>query len=235
MSKYCFTVSSAINTTIKSAEQKYHTELDLYDPKVRFDQLIETLKCIKQKVDCDIIVVESSSDLISDYYKSEIEKYAEVYMFFNDISKRLYNKVSITWKLQNSMEALANYNFLNQYKERLIKYERIFKISGRYLLTDKFNITKHTSIYVKNKFLFLTENRDGLSTRLYSYDSSLVEYHKNIAYKILEYMQEVGHGTDNYTSLEAGYRKFVEPQYLITTKVMGVCGYNANMGGWCNE
>lgn len=235
MSKYCFTVSSAINTRVKAAEQKYHTELDLYDPKVRFDQLIETLKCLKLKVECDIIVVESSSEPISDYYKSEIEKYAEIYMFSNDISKRLYDKVSITWKLQNSMETLANYNFLKEYRERLIAYERIFKISGRYLLTNNFDISKHTCKYVKDKFLFLTENRDGLSTRLYSYDSSLVDYHIKISYKILEYMQEVGHGTDNYTSLEAGYRKFIEPQYLITTKVIGVCGYNANMGGWCDE
>ena len=233
--KYCFIVSSAIHTKNKVMAANVDTDLNLYDDEVRYNQTIETLKNIREYVDCDIYLLDSSYKKLSSNYRSELEKYCNVVEYSSPIANKVYESIKTIWKLQNSVETLAMSWFLKEHAQELKEYSRIFKISGRYLMTKEFSLYKHTCSHVKDKFLFLTENKDGLSTRLYSFDGSLVDYHIDVTKKILEFMQEVGHKSGNYACLEAGYRKFVEPQYLITTKVIGVCGYNANSGYFCNE
>lgn len=235
MKDYCFIVSSAVNSS--HIHMRTNSHMNLFDSDVRFNQTIETITSIKDKVDCDIFVVESSVKPLTETQLEILTNMGNVTVieYSSDISKKVYSSVKKIGKLQNSIESLAMLDFLQKHKEILVNYKRIFKLSGRYKLTNNFDMVKHNNMHVANKFLFVAKKPEYLDTRLYSFDSSLVDYHIELTKKSLRYMTEIGNNTQNFVSMEECFRKFIEPEFFIQTRVIGVEGNIAHNGDYINE
>lgn len=235
MKDYCFIVSSAVNSS--HTHMRTNSHMNLFDSDVRFNQTVETIISIKDKVDCDIFLVESSVKPLTETQLEILTSMGNVTVieYSSDISKRVYSSVKKIGKLQNSIESLAMLDFLQNYKETLIKYKRIFKLSGRYKLTNNFDMIKHNNKFIVDKFVFVANKPEYLDTRLYSFDSSLVDYHIDLTKKCLDYMTEIGNNTTNFVSMEECFKKFIEPEFFIQTRVIGVEGNIAHSGDYINE
>ena len=81
---------------------------------------------------------------------------------------------------------------INFLKENNIMFERLFKISGRYYLTDEFQIEK----YSKKEFSFRFDNNNGASTVLYSVPFLLLNKFEEIVCECLTLYESGDYGLE---------------------------------------
>jgi hypothetical protein len=146
-----------------------YTELGLIPPDSRLQQTVETINSIRQHVaNAQIIMVENSSisSDIQDYFRSQVDHY--VYTGSRTICQT-FNRLGIKGAGESYMLLVA----LDLIKTENIMADRIFKISGRYRLTDKFNIAVYDDCH--GKFCFRTRGADFLHTRLWSACGSILD------------------------------------------------------------
>jgi hypothetical protein len=166
---HIFIVTSTINTN-----------LGLIDPNTRYQQTLETINSIRQKVDdVAILLVESSLHPLPTDIKKIIVDQVD---FFLDLGSRnclqLLGKngvkgASELYILMVALDFIKNHNILSK---------RIFKISGRYSLTDQFdqqiyNDNKYIGKYIFRKRGRYHDNEPDcfLHTRFWSFDRALLD------------------------------------------------------------
>ena len=80
---------------------------------------------------------------------------------------------------------ISAFNFI-QNNLNLNSFSRIFKINGRYLLADDFDIRMYEHQILKDKYTFALHNFGWLCTMMYSLDSSLFLEYKNLLPKLYD-------------------------------------------------
>ena len=120
------------------------------------------------------------------------------------------------------------------------KAGRIFKLSGRYQVTDKFDIKKFDSVETKGKYVFKraqpswinpadTGVNTLLQTRLWSFTPSLLTDTISMYNKIIETM--VGLFNQNkYIDNEHAMAKFIPKDKLVELDIVGLQGNIAPNG-----
>ena len=163
--QYLFILTSTINTP--------H---GLIDPQTRFQQTLESIKSIRDKVPNSIVLlVENSFDLPPDVEKILADS-VDYYIY---IGKRrdiiALNRDGVKGGGEAYMLLVA-FDFI---KSNNVKANRIFKLSGRYQLSYKFDISLYDNMNAN--YVFKTRDKHEyqkdcfLHTRMWSFGYSILE------------------------------------------------------------
>jgi len=166
LTDYVFVITSTIITT---------PLYSLIDNKTRYEQTLETIESIRKRVPNSYILLIDNSPLTEDLIKvlqSKVEKFISI---ADRLIVKEFNNNAMKGQGETYMMAVA----LDFIKHNLT-CKRIFKISGRYKLTDKFNINDYDSLY--GKYVYRTRDASKyikgamhFHSRIWSVCGSLVD------------------------------------------------------------
>ena len=138
------------------------------------------------------------------------------------------------------MKALTYINSDEGMKKEIDSADRIFKLSGRYQVTDKFNIANFDNTNTKNKYVFKkaqpswinpadTGVNTLLQTRLWSFTPSLfiatIDMYKNIIENMINLFNQ-----NKYIDNEHSMSKFIPRDKLVELETVGLVGNIAPNG-----
>jgi hypothetical protein len=229
-----------------------YTNYGIYDPKQRIQQTLETAKSAKKYIPgAVVILVDNSKVDVQNDDSAEINELIDLVDYYIDNSddddiKYFHNNVQNYDIGKNAMEALGlmkaltyisnNEDMMKEVKDA----DRIFKLSGRYQVTDKFDITKFDNANTKDKYVFKkaqpswinpadTGVNTLLQTRLWSFTPSLLADTVTMYNKIIETM--IGLFNQNkYIDNEHAMSKFIPKDKLVELETVGLQGNIAPNG-----
>lgn len=221
-----FIITSALNT-----------KFGVFSNNERLGQTIDTIKSINQySPNAKIAFVEMGGIEPDKVQVDEIKKYVDFFICYsNDQNvKKIFS--SENWDVvknltevlvfKSALLTLLNSGILNQ-------FERIFKISGRYKLTNNFNNDVH--VQAKDKFVFLEKRYSQFEPVVtggtsYQYMSRLFSW-QIINTEMLIKVYECGFADMNLLISNGGYMdiehmlfKYIHPDLVKEVKEIGVSG-----------
>lgn len=202
----------------------------------RIIQTIETFKSIRKVPNSIIIFADASTKPIPNYVLSS---FYGLYDILFDLSKNEDIKnLSISGQ-KSQAETLLLLNTISQFKSNfdimkvMSSVKRIFKISGRYHLTDDFDINSYDNCF--GKYVFRKRipswmskdvqnqynSTDLLVTRLFSFCPSLIDDYIQVLINNFQYLS-MGFDTEHAHFLN------VNKKYLVELDKIGVGGIIAS-------
>lgn len=127
----------------------------IYNSQERFEQTLESIKSIKNKVENSFIVLCENSTL-DEHHKKVLQEKVDMYITTESVGM-----------LKSQSESRQMIKILEVIKD--FDYDMFFKISGRYRLNDNFNVQN----FMKNSVNFREFDFSGrkcFSTVLYSFN-----------------------------------------------------------------
>jgi hypothetical protein len=228
MSKYGFIITSAVTSNLQS----------VYTPEQRFEQTLKTIKSIRDAVPNTVIVMADSS--VPGMDADTKAKLSEAVDYLLDFSKDAIINQLQTIPHKDTAQNLSELVVLNK-AFKIIKdnklfdgVDRIFKISARYWLTEKFDLSRYEQSDVKGKYVLTKKMMSqfpkiatGQSlqymVRLYSLDNSLFDDFTDRLKTMTVHMQErVNAG--GYIDVEHLFCKFLPSDKLMEIARSGVAG-----------
>jgi hypothetical protein len=164
-----FIVTSALLTTS-----------GVFTPLQRFDDTIKTLKSIREKdPTADIFLADISMASLGGIV-DELQEYCKIVSFNDHRAVKMFSEN----RYQSKSETVIMMEMMNFLFKNGLKYDRIFKISGRYVLDDGFDIAHYAD--KQGKYVFKRRNATWMNpvvmgathcidTRLYSLCGSLAD------------------------------------------------------------
>lgn len=174
-------ITSVINTGVQP--WSYTPTRSVYTPDERFNQTLDTIKSIRTYFPSAKILLVESSEIPEEFTKTLIEK---TDYFLNINNDEYARKACLESNMKGYGEGVQTRFAIEYIVQHTISFNRLFKISGRYFLTDKFKLENFST----DKFTFKrrVDTHDGrvvISTVLYSVPQTLLEYfYKAICYVI---------------------------------------------------
>lgn len=241
MSKQIVLITSAI-----------YTNYGIYSAEDRFKQTLATAKSAREHIpDSVIYLIDNSKvdiqedesqafddllDAVDHYFDNSDDP--DIQFFHNNVRNYDIGK--------NSMEVLGFLKFLQyaqsdeETKELFKDANRIFKLSGRYELTDQFDLSKFDNEETKGKYVFkkaqpawCDQNVTGtdhlLQTRLWSFTPDLLDETANTFRKIIDTMFAI-YNRDQYIDVEHSLHKFLDHDKLVQLDTVGLKGNIAPNG-----
>lgn len=227
MKKHLFIITSAINTRFGS-----------YDPDQRLLQTYETCNTIKQKVpDAKIVIFESSG------YKMEKEKLELLGKHVNgiidmsgDVNVQKFYFGTDSWDIvKNACEIMcfgSGLQILQDNTDFLKECDVVHKLSGRYILTDDFNLDTYEQypdkiIYHEKMQSQFDPEYVGIPyqypSMLYSWDVSklevIKEFYKNALKELTQRLSE-----GKYADIEHLMYKLISEEHIQQVPMVGVSG-----------
>jgi hypothetical protein len=146
--KTTFIVTSAVNT-----------RFGIYSPVQRLEMTLATIANLRERIPgCKIVLNEVSGSGIHEEYGNKLEEAVDVYIDFTTNSNVNWIYTNPQW--YNNWDVVKNLTELSTFPESLLALkvrnelddqDRIFKMSGRYLLNDKFDLSFYERDEVKDK------------------------------------------------------------------------------------
>ncbi len=241
MSKQIVLITSAV-----------YTNYGIYDAKQRIQQTLDTVKSAKKYIpDCTIILIDNSTVAVQADDSVELNELIDQVDYYIDNSDDLdiqhfHNNITNYDIGKNSMECVGMYKALTymssnpEIMEVIANSSRIFKLSGRYQLTDKFDITKFDNDDTANKYVFkraqaswINPGDTGvttlLQTRLWSFTPSLFVDTIKLFSDILQNMFAT-FNAGKYIDVEHSMTKFIPADKLVELDTVGLTGNIAPNG-----
>jgi hypothetical protein len=258
--KFLFLVGSALK---HFQEEKFSA----YDEQQRFEQTLKTIECIREKVPNSYVVLfECSSKPIDEKQKEILKEKANLFLeFYNEpVLKQIYENLEsrpelITYGkslletrgLLNALYAIKQHNLFSD-------SQRVFKLTGRYLLNDDFDIKDYESKFLEGKYVLKryeylpqeAENYDEkelenvyaylygakgmMITGLWSFDRMLFNEIVESLEKSFIYMEKMMQYTSG-TDVEHSLYRFINKDNIISipnlglTMVKGMSGENGGV------
>jgi len=229
-----------------------YTNYGIYDPKERIQQTLETAQSAKKYIPGAVVVLVDNSKV--DVLNEDSDEFNELldtvdYYLDNceDPDIELFHRTCDNYDIgKNAMEALGMTKALRHMladedmQKELKDCHRIFKLSGRYRVTDQFDIKKFDNENTKDKYVFkqsqpswINPEDTGvntlLQTRLWSFTPSLLEdtseMYKNIIETMLKMFNE-----QKYIDNEHAMSKFIPKDKLVELETVGLEGNIAPNG-----
>ena len=258
--KFLFLVGSALK---HFQEDKFSA----YDEQQRFEQTLKTIECIRNKVPNSYVVLfECSSRPIDENQKDILKEKADLFLEFykEPVLKQIYENLEARPELitygKSLLETRGLLNTLYTIKKHNLfsDSQRVFKLTGRYLLNDDFDIQDYESKFLEGKYIVKryeylpqeTENYDEkelenvyaylygargmMITGLWSFDrvlfTEIVEALER-AFVYMEKMLQFTAGTDVEHSLYRFINKknVIDIPNLGLTMVKGMSGKNGGV------
>jgi len=216
------------------------TKHGVFTPEQRLEQTVNTLTSIRQRTtDAYLLILDSSMErALNQEEKGKLLANADAIIDLHtdqDI-KAIYDNVESHDIVKNQSEMIILSKGFSYVRAHLKEYDRVFKISGRYELTDNFNISLYDQPELKGKFVvkrrfasqFPANLTGGISAqfmcRLYSfpYDrlTEMVNAHTNM---LMAFSHNIQRGI--YTDLEHSlFRQFGNSPSTAEVETIGVRG-----------
>lgn len=222
------------------------TEYSSIQPHTRFEQTLKSIESIKNKFQKPkIILLEMSTSNINKYWKDLLLQ--EVYVYFDFLQ---FNEIHIHYK-SNNLHLIKNLNEsfclrkgiqLAQDLNLIQDTTRCFKLSGRYNLTEDFNVNDHAN----DGYTFLTARPSHFNNficpekmqfmcRLYSWNPIHTNDLINVLENTYNYISKI---IDNkqYVDIEHSFYKFLNKSKVYETNKIGVEGQiNQNYATFIKE
>jgi len=229
-----------------------YTNYGIYKPAERIQQTLDTAKSAKKYIPGAVIILVDNSkvdvqndtsaefeeliDLV-DYYIDNSDD-ADIQYFHNNVTN--YDIGKNAMEAMGMMKALTYINSDEDMKAVIADADRIFKLSGRYQVTDKFDITKFDNADTKDKYVFkkaqpswINPQDTGvntlLQTRLWSFTPSLflatIDLYKNIIETMVSLFNQ-----NKYIDNEHAMSKFIPKDRLVELDIVGLQGNIAPNG-----
>lgn len=231
---YAVMVTSALNT-----------RFGIYPESVRLQQTLETIKsCRKRIPGAEIIVCEMSGQPLKSEQVQILTDNSEQLLDFttDDAVQELYRSTDNWDVVKNVTEVMCFGRALNTLKESgaFEKHRRIFKISGRYQLDERFDIRfyddyrNHGMIVISNprssQFpIKMTQVPKQYMSRLWSWPvvllDEVIQFYKTSLNFMYERLSQNG-----YVDIEHCLFHFLPAEKLITRDSLGIIGNIAPNG-----
>jgi hypothetical protein len=229
-----------------------YTNYGIYDPKTRIQQTLETAKSAKKYIPgAVVILVDNSKINVQNEDSAEFNELLDTVDWYIDNSEDsdiqfFHNNVQNYDIGKNAMEAmglfkaLAYINGTPKLKAEIESADRVFKLSGRYQVTDKFNIENFHNDTTKGKYVFkkaqpawISPEDTGvttlLQTRLWSFSPDLLDATIEMYQQIIGNMMET-FNKQKYIDNEHSMSKFIPKDRLVELDVVGLMGNIAPNG-----
>lgn len=231
MTKHCFIVTSAVNS-----------KFGIYNSDERLSQTIITLQNIKFRVpDAKIIVMECAGTPLTQKQSDLLEQHSDLVVDFSNDSDVQAIYQSDNWDVvKNSTEIMCFGRTLRLCKNDgdLEGYDRIHKMSGRYILNDDFDLEVYNQypnkiiIGPKHKSQFpfqVTGIELQYMARLWSWPAEELDTIIKVYEDSLVYIgQRVSQG--GYADIEHVLYKFLPTDRVQEIPMLGVEGFIAPNG-----
>ena len=229
-----------------------YTNYGIYNPQERIKQTLDTAKSAKKYIPGAVIILVDNSkvdvqndnsdefneliDLV-DYYIDNSDD-TDIQYFHNNVQN--YDIGKNAMEAMGMMKALTYINGDEDMKKVIADADRIFKLSGRYQVTDKFDIAKFDNAETKDKYVFkkaqpswINPQDTGvttlLQTRLWSFTPSLflttIDLYKNIIETMVSLFNQ-----NKYIDNEHAMSKFIPKDQLVELETVGLQGNIAPNG-----
>jgi hypothetical protein len=229
-----------------------YTNYGIYNPQDRIKQTLETAKSAKKYIPgAVVILVDNSKVDVQNDTSSEFEELIDLVDYYIDNSddadiQYFHNNVQNYDIGKNTMEALGMMKALtyiasdDAMKTEIKGADRIFKLSGRYQVTDKFDISKFSNDNTKDKYVFKKAQPSWinpadtgvttlLQTRLWSFTPNLLLVTMQLYKNILETMISL-FNQQKYIDNEHAMSKFIPKDQLVELETVGLQGNIAPNG-----
>jgi hypothetical protein len=229
-----------------------YTNYGIYKPQERIQQTLDTAKSAKKYIPgAVIILVDNSKVDVQNDTSAEFEELIDLVDYYIDNSddddiKYFHNNVANydigknVMEAMGMMKALTYINSDTDLMKVVADADRIFKLSGRYQVTDKFDIAKFDNVETKDKYVFkkaqpswINTQDTGvttlLQTRLWSFTPSLflatIDLYKNIIETMISFVNQ-----NKYIDNEHAMSKFIPKDRLVELDTVGLQGNIAPNG-----
>jgi hypothetical protein len=229
-----------------------YTNYGIYNPQDRIKQTLETAKSAKKYIPgAVVILVDNSKVDVQNDTSAEFEELIDLVDYYIDNSddadiQYFHNNVQNYDIGKNTMEALGMMKALtyisndDAMKTEIKDADRIFKLSGRYQVTDKFDIAKFSNANTKDKYVFKRAQPSWinpadtgvttlLQTRLWSFTPNLLLVTMQLYKNILETMVTL-FNQQKYIDNEHAMSKFIPKDQLVELDIVGLQGNIAPNG-----
>lgn len=238
--KYLFVISSAIN-------HFQEDKLSRFTINDRFKQTLETIESIKNKCpESTICLFELSETKLNTTYETSLKSKVDIYLNFSgdDEIQTMYINFSKNldlFKYGKSLLEIKGFILTLEYlksNDLLYNITRIFKITGRYLLNNNFNIQEYNSIFLRDKYIanfgnfsrveplsnvhyYVYKNEGFITTALWSFGCDLLNETIEIFYKSYDYLSRMLLYTPG-NDIEHSVYDFIDKSKLIYCDILGV-------------
>jgi len=229
-----------------------YSNYGIYKPAERIQQTLETAKSAKKYIPgAVIILVDNSKVDVQNDESQEFNNLIDEVDYYIDNSddediKYFHNNVTNYDIGKNAMEALGMVKALTyivndpDMKKVIVDADRIFKLSGRYQVTDKFDINKFSNSDTADKYVFKqaqpswinpadTGVTTMLQTRLWSFTPNLVLDTLALYQNIIKTMVTL-FNAGKYIDNEHAMSKFIPKDKLVELETVGLQGNIAPNG-----
>lgn len=241
MSKNTVLVTSAI-----------YTNYGIYNKDQRIEQTLATVLSAKKYIpNSTVILIDNSKEDIQQDTSAELEALIDAVDYYIDNSsdpdiKHFHANVTNYDIGKNAMECLGMFKALNyivtdqDIMNDITASNRIFKLSGRYQVTDKFDVTKFDNEETKNKYVFKKRQASWikpewtgvnslLQTRLWSFPPTQLMNTVELFKVIIDNMFNT-FNQGRYIDVEHSMAKFLPPEQLVEIDTVGLQGNIAPNG-----
>ena len=229
-----------------------YTNYGIYDPAQRIQQTLDTAKSAKKYIPGAVIVLVDNSKVdVQNDTSAEFEQLIDLVDYYIDNSddadiKYFHDNVQNYDIGKNAMEALGIMKALTYISndkammKEVKNADRIFKLSGRYQVTDKFDIAKFNNANTKDKYVFKkaqpswinpadTGVNTLLQTRLWSFTPAMLLNTMQLYKDIIETMVKL-FNEGKYIDNEHAMSKFIPRDMLVEIETVGLMGNIAPNG-----
>lgn len=229
-----------------------YTNYGIYDSAQRIQQTLDTAKSAKKYIPGAVIVLVDNSKVdVQNDTSAEFEELVDLVDYYIDNSddadiKYFHDNVQNYDIGKNAMEALGIMKALTYISNdadmmtEIKAADRIFKLSGRYQVTDKFDINKFSNANTKDKYVFKraqpswinpadTGVNTLLQTRLWSFTPGLLSATISLYEQIIKKMLEL-FNQNKYIDNEHAMAKFIPKDKLVELDTVGLQGNIAPNG-----
>ena len=127
-------ISSLIKTT--DAPFSYHPCRSVYSHEERYNQTLQTIKSVKDKIpNCKICLIDCS--LFSDEEERTLKEHCDY--FINVYDDEYLHETLLFSNSKALCECLQTMKVISFVKQNNIQFKNFFKITGRYVLNDNFH------------------------------------------------------------------------------------------------
>ena len=141
----------------------------IYTSEERFEQTKLTIKSIREKIqNCKIFIIECSelNDNEKEYFTNNCEYFLNLYDN-NELRNNIYNKSK---SLGEGTMTICAIDYLLYHN---INYDNLIKVSGRYFLSENFNINNFLNDDIVIKYI--DNNENNVFTGLYKLPKKCIE------------------------------------------------------------
>lgn len=156
----------------------------VFSYRERLEQLKATVASVRQRVpSADVVVYDASEDPLPDGDAAELRSLVEGFVqihddkYVNFLKHRSLDPSPNKFEKKTVGEIQCMIRFLSDLKQSGREYRRVFKLSGRYKLSDHFDMESHLRASGKCLFLHKEEWFDAwvFRIRLWSFDYSVLD------------------------------------------------------------